>query len=600
MSIHRITTSITIILNCTEANPMVVLNKVDTTKLLLPPSYSSLSQDQKLRQKLYFQQIHQSDLDNMRKLTKVVDLHAQSITERHYEVLKQLPDLQRLIDDHSTMDRLMKTFTNYLRSIPSAKLDEEYVNTRIRIGQIHSHINLQPEWFIGAFTRIYEWLIPAIMNEFSSRSEAAAVIVSLNRILTLDAQLVLEAYQTAHEYQFIETNSRIIEAIIQMDEIKPLLDAVNQSIGEATNVSAATEQLSSSIQEVANHAVHVAHSTDEMIKEANVSQHMITEALQDFLDTASHISSVRDQFTELREAIERVTEVVGFIRDVADQTNLLSLNAAIEAARAGEEGRGFAVVASEVRKLAEQTRSSAEHITSMIQNVRITADQVGDQTQHMSDTIKSRVETTQEAITRLNRIMDEVSQIGDSTSTIAAIVEEQAAATDDIASRTTAMMIHQEQVQQHALATGRDLYEISKRVNELRLNSIQNMPLSEKQTLRIVKTDHLLWRWWVYNSILGYHTMNADEMSDHHMCRLGKWYDSKRTDDKIKDQSSYHDIDEPHMRIHQLAKEAASLIASNQHLQLDAILVSIEQASSEVVKNLDQLRHELFDNQAKR
>jgi methyl-accepting chemotaxis protein len=573
---------------------MLFQRKIAVDKIVKPPASSDISSDEQLRLKLYFLQINQSDLKAVRKLSAIMEAHAERITKRHYDLLGQLPDMRKLVEQKSTWERLYPTFITYLKSIPRGVIDGEYLESRNRIGLVHSHIDLAPEWFIGSFTRIYEELVPVILNTFTNANEAASIMISLNRMLTLDSQLVLEAYQSAHEYKFIETNSRIIEALIQIDKIKPLLDSVQLSIGETTNVSAATEQLSSSIQEVAKHASEVAQSTDEMIKEATVSQQMINEALQDFLSTAQQFHSIHDQFNQLQLAITDVTEVIDFIREVADQTNLLSLNAAIEAARAGEEGRGFAVVASEVRKLAEQTKNSVDHITGLIQKVHKTADYVGEQTQQMGETITSRVEHTQEAIARLNLMIGEVSGIGDATTNIAAIVEQQAAATDDISARAMMMLTYQEQVQEHAIATGRDLYEMSKRVNTLRLSALDNMQIDERQMLRIVKTDHLLWRWWVYNNILGYHNMDASEMGDHHMCRLGKWYDQKTANDKVNKLPAYHAINEPHMRIHQLAKEAASLPSSSERSQGDAILAAMEQASNEVVSQLDLLRKELF------
>ena len=557
------------------------------------PSPSDIQSTDRLAQKLYYLQLNESDLNNIHKLKQLIDRHAESITKRHYALLAELPAMKSIIDNHSTLERLSRTFIEYLKSIPEIRIDSQYVESRTRIGLIHSRIQLEPEWFVGSFTRIYEYLIPSIMSEFSL-SEASAILVSLNRILTLDTQIVLDAYQGAHDFHYIETNSQIIESLIQIDKVKPLLDSVELSLHETTSVSVSANQLTAAVQEVAEHSVMVAERTEDMIAHARQGQQMIQDALNGFLSTVDQFAETHNRFDELYRAIENVTNLVDFIRGVADQTNLLALNAEIEAARAGEEGRGFAVVAAEVRKLAEQTKDSAEHITSMIDTVRLTADDVGQRTKELGGSITSRVQSTQKAIESLDSIMKQVGEVGDSMSNIAAIVEEQAAATDDISSRTTHMLEHQKQIQEYAIATGKQIYEISKDVNNLRTGMLSNSTSnSEIQTLRTVRTDHLLWRWWVYNSLLGFHELNKNGLGDHHLCRLGKWYDGKREDEQFTSLASFRAIDEPHARIHQLAHDAAELLENGRHEQAQQTLAAIEQASSEVVAQLIQLQRDL-------
>ncbi|MCJ8014647.1 methyl-accepting chemotaxis protein [Paenibacillus sp. KQZ6P-2] len=566
------------------------LSKADVVKPLAP---SDILTTEEMKAKLYLLQINKVDTDNMHKLAQLMDEKAEGITKRHYELLSQVQYTRELIEGNSTWERLMRTFTDYLKSIPRMEINSEYIESRIRIGLVHGRIKLPLEWFIGSFMRIYEELVPEILVRFPNPTEAASILLSLNRILTLDSQLVVEAYQGFHDFKLVENNSRIIEELIQMDQIRPLLEAVELSIHETTNVSSGAGQLSVSIQEVAQHAVQVAENSDAMIKQAKHGQEAIDEALNGFLAVVEQFAETRNQFEELHTSIRDVTKMVGFIREVSEQTQLLALNAAIEAARAGEEGRGFAVVASEVRKLADQARDYTERITSVISQVDRTADQVGMQTQKMGDIIASRVERTQEAIGILEQMMKGVQTIGDATSYIAGIVEEQSAATDDISSRTAIMLGHHEQVQQHALATGRDIYEVSQKVNSLRLETLEVFPeLTEEQTLRTVQTDHLLWRWWAYNSLLGFHQIEAAQ-GDHHACRLGQWIDHKKSDSRTAGLHSFQVLEEPHARIHRLAKEAADLLKEGRITEAKQLLEPIEQASHEVVGHLEQLQKDL-------
>ncbi|MED5019170.1 methyl-accepting chemotaxis protein [Paenibacillus chibensis] len=572
---------------------MIFHRRLTREEIVKPLAPSDIAASERMKQKLFLLQINKADTENMHKLTKLMDEKAEGITKRHYELLFQVQGMRELIEHHSTWERLTRTFTDYLKSIPRMEINNEYMEARIKIGLVHSRIKLPSEWFIGSFLRIYEELVPEILSRFANPSESASILLSLNRILTLDSQLVLEAYQGFHDFKLVENNSRIIEELIHMDKIRPLLDSVESSIQETTNVSAGAGQLSESIQEMAQHAMRVAENSDAMIQQAKHGQEAIDEALKGFLSVVDQFAKTRDQFEELHQSVRDVTELVGFIREIAEQTQLLALNAAIEAARAGEEGRGFAVVASEVRKLAEQARGYAEHITSVISRVGQTADQVGMQTQIMGETLSDRVEHTQKAIGILEQMMKEVQTIGDSTSHMAAIVEEQSAATDDISARTALMLRHQEQIQAHALATGQDIYEVSKKVNSLRLQTLELFPqLTEEQTLRTVRTDHLLWRWWAYNSLLGFHQIDISQ-GDHHACRLGQWIDRNLSDSRKTSLRSFQALGEPHERIHRLAKEAAELLQVGRIHEAKQLLQPIEQASCEVVGHLEELQRDL-------
>jgi len=547
-----------------------------------------------LQEKLHFLQITAQDVERIRVLKELFETHAEAITKRHYDLLLEVPAMKKIMDTHSTLDRLSRTFRGYLLTIANPTFDDEWLRTRERIGIVHSRIQLSPEWFIGAFIRIYEFMLPAILEKLGSTAACSETLLALHRLLTLDAQIVLGSYQEAHEFRFVETNSQIVETLIRIDKVKPLLEAVNTTIGEATSVSAAAEELSASVQEVARHAVQVAENTEDLIAVTRTGQTVIERSLNGFLSVVDEFKETREQLQELFGAIENVTEVVGFIREVAEQTNLLALNAAIEAARAGEEGRGFAVVAGEVRKLSEQTKHSAESITQMIEHVRASANAVGQKSDVMASGITSRVDETKEAIHSLDTIMQEVVEIGELTGNIAAIVEQQSAATQDITSRVAEVLKQTEMIHTNATATGMDIYEASVTVNDLRQQSLKYLAhLSDSQLIRVVKTDHLLWRWWLYNSLLGFHRMDTGQVADHTQCRLGKWYETNRQSSEVSALPAYVTLNEPHAEMHRYAELAIQQIDRDHTHEAVASIAEVERLSSEVVAHLDELQRNL-------
>ena len=148
----------------------------------------------------------------------------------------------------------------------------------------------------------------------------------------------------------------------------------NAAVGQtqlATQSIDAMEEISSGILQIAQSAETVSSATLETSKTAKSGNIDIQEVIAQMHSIQEIVEGITDNVSKLNSHSARIEEIIDVIQKIADQTNLLSLNAAIEAARAGESGRGFAVVATEIRNLAEQSRKSVQEIASIIKNIQI-------------------------------------------------------------------------------------------------------------------------------------------------------------------------------------------------------------------------------------
>nr|WP_242549664.1 methyl-accepting chemotaxis protein [Alicyclobacillus mali (ex Roth et al. 2021)] len=331
------------------------------------------------------------------------------------------------------------------------------------------------------------------------------------------------------------------------------------------------------------------------MRDAQAGGEVARTALEGIVALRQTFDQLQHQSTAVVSAAERISSVLELIQEIAEQTHVLSLNAGIEAARAGEHGRGFQVIASEVRALANQTRDSIQETMDVIQNVQDAARTMNQVTQTVSLELADKVGTAQQAMGVIESIVSEIHHIVEYMGNIAASAEEQAAATEDIASRVVDIMDGVTDVKRRIDALGQDMYRTGVQVNDLRNAMVERIASArhDRMLLRIAKTDHLLWKWWLYNHMMGYHAMEEEQLKDHHECRLGKWYDAAKGYSSFAANPLFQRLDEPHQRVHRLASEIYHALQQDIRSDVSAKMHDLEEASQEVVRLLDALYEEL-------
>ncbi|MBI3561115.1 MAG: methyl-accepting chemotaxis protein [Gammaproteobacteria bacterium] len=290
------------------------------------------------------------------------------------------------------------------------------------------------------------WITRSILGPIDRLHGAIAGIEQdsdLRRRVELDSQDELGATAAAVDKMLEKFHSIIKQVMSATQEVNRSTDSVTSITTETANgvrqqqseieqVATAMNEMSATVQEVAKNALSAAEAANNADHETQQGQSVVNSTIASINDLAQEVERTTEVINKLGQDSESIGKVLDVIRGIAEQTNLLALNAAIEAARAGEQGRGFAVVADEVRTLASRTQNSTKEIQDMITRLQQGAREAVAVMESGRGRARESVERAGAAGKSLQIIAKSVAAITEMNAQIASAAEEQSTVSEDI------------------------------------------------------------------------------------------------------------------------------------------------------------------------
>ena len=325
------------------------------------------------------------------------------------------------------------------RGISNPVTKMAYIAEEISKGDIQHNIELNSKDEIGVLAGSFRNLI----DYMKDLAGAAEQIADNNLTVEVEPQSEKDVLGSSFKtmitnlnnilHQLNNTASEVVSAATEVaSSSEQMSRGSRDQTDQITQISTAIEEMTVTIVESSKNAGEANSTADQAGQTAGDGAQIVSETIQGMQAIATVVRESGDSVSKLAESANQIGEIVSVIDDIADQTNLLALNAAIEAARAGEQGRGFAVVADEVRKLAERTGKATGEITDMIKGIQAgTNEAVQSMEKGVTEVDRGR-ELTDKAGSSLNEIVSMSGQVVDMIQQIATASEEQSSAAEQI------------------------------------------------------------------------------------------------------------------------------------------------------------------------
>ncbi|WP_188390873.1 methyl-accepting chemotaxis protein [Compostibacillus humi] len=227
------------------------------------------------------------------------------------------------------------------------------------------HIGLTQKWYIASFSSLFESFADVIYKNLTLPEDQALALRVCNRLLSLEQQVVLEAYDDQLEI----VRESEVRSKAKVETIAMLEQTSNELATHSQQTNGLIQEMTARMDIIAQNAKGGRVLAEEAQQTANDGNTQLDKINRTIERVEESSRMVGEQMKNLEMMTNQIKDIVGIVKGIADQTNLLSLNASIEAARAGEHGKGAAVVASEVRKLAEGTRDSVMNVSELVNKI---------------------------------------------------------------------------------------------------------------------------------------------------------------------------------------------------------------------------------------
>jgi len=462
--------------------------------------------------------------------------------------------------------------------------------------------------FVGALIAILvAWLLGVfvskkIIEPYNKLNQDLAFLAHSNA--SFDRQINVQGDATAKaiatNYNHIIKNIRkVIQTFTQLTNELAFASAqlsdttertevnTQRQLGETDLVATAMTEMSATVEEVARNTSTASVAAQEA-KNAAARGHSIAQETKQGIDVlVSNIDNASKVVNNLEKDSENIGVVLDVIKNIAEQTNLLALNAAIEAARAGEQGRGFAVVADEVRTLASRTQQSTHEIEEMIERLRSGVRESVSVMQLALDKGQGGSAQVDNTLGALTEISNAVNNINDMNIQIATAAEQQSTVANEINQNVLNISKVSEQTTKDARESHKNCEQLANISGQLKL-LVDNIGLDGRGSaldLSSAKAAHLNWKTRLRSFLDGKEGLTHDQAVSHQHCDFGKWYYSEGLKNFGHIQAM-KDVDAPHEMLHELIKVIIDLKNNNQVSEAEMAYQKIAEISSQVVNLL--------------
>lgn len=385
--------------------------------------------------------------------------------------------------------------------------------------------------------------------------------------------------------------NQVINCIISSDECYFCAGTLLCDLEDVSKISRSVSQTADQM----NSLVDAMQSSSQIIatraKETEESSYQGVSSLQSVQSQISEIATLAQSTLtnvgELNGFTDQITQFAKEINNISKQTNLLALNASIEAARSGEAGKGFAVVANEVKSLSNKIGEATNGINHLLAQLRQSMENITSNATKNISTIESGLSALDGVSNLVRGIQEHATDVANGVTDISDSISLQTSQTKNISDDVRRIF---ERINRMNLS-GQNIVKNLAAINTFRTETLSQIEKSKikNKIITMAKTDHTTWKKRLANMLIGKEGLNADELSDHHTCRLGKWYDSVK-DSPLGKTEIFKELEGPHSLVHHHGKSAVRFFNEGNVASALEEIEKVNQASKDVQRLLEELR----------
>ena len=335
--------------------------------------------------------------------------------------------------------------------------------------------------------------------------------------------------------------------------MKDTFEQVESQTMSIKHMENASLNLEDSIDNISSAMGNIRDNTHNIIEVSQNITNDMNDSITAVNQSSKRIEVINNRVQNFKGKIGKIEEIVDLVKKVANQSNLLALNASIEAARAGEAGKGFAVVADQVRLLSSNTSESAEDIVKYVTELKENIDELA---LAMDETTLSLAEgnsKVEKSIVSMQQMNNQMISIREGVDSVFNDIDTQTKVTRSFSKQIENISQSYNTLSNDCLQTGRRVFKIGRYLDKTRSALVRGCSkITEQDWVRVFEVDHFVLTWRVYNNIVGFEHLQKKQVDDPGRCKLGKWL-KQVSDERLIHSKEYISLAKSHEDLHRYA-----------------------------------------------